>query len=44
MRQDVEPTRRSDRRFIVVMFDMMRCANVVAVIKKVNAIKSHSAR
>jgi hypothetical protein len=26
------------------MFNMMRCANVVAVIEKMNTIKSHRAR
>ncbi len=40
-RQHVEPVRRCYRRLVIIVLDMMRGANVAAVIEKVDAVEGH---
>ena len=41
VRQYVEPVRSLDGRRVIVMLDVMCCADVVAVVEEMDAIQSH---
>ena len=41
LRHYVQPMGGGNRSFIIVMFDVMRGVNIVAVIEKVNAVAGH---